>query len=353
MVQPIRFCHAADGVRIAWTLDGHGAPVVRGAFYLNHLELDWDCAVWQPLLQELTRDRALLRHDLRGFGLSDRDPPEVSLDAWVGDLEAVVDAAGLDRFPLVAMCHGGPIAIEYAARHPERVTRLVLLGAYARGLMKRGPTPAQIEEAKLQAQMVEHGWGRHNEAFRQVWPLLFQPDSTLERLRSLADLQCSSAPAAGALRMLRAGAKIDVTEAARRVRCPTLVMHARGSLVTPFEEARVLAGLIPQAELIALPSRNHVPTDDEPAWATVVEALRAFLPAGRATGGAAFADLTPREAEVLERLAQGLDNMQIAAHLALSEKTVRNHVTRIFDKLAVENRPQAIVRARERGYGRG
>lgn len=351
-MSPIRFCTADDGVRIAFTVDGSGAPIVRGGFYMNHLELDGKCAVWAPLLAELTRGHALVRHDMRGFGLSDRDARDVSLAAWVRDLEAVVDSARLERFALFAMCHGGAAAVEYAARHPERVTHLVLYGAYARGFLKRHPTPAELDEARLQSALIEQGWGRQNDAFLQVWPTLFQPDSTLEKLRSLADLQCRSAPAANALAMLRASAKIDVTDAAQRITCPTLVMHSRRSLITPFEEARLLAALIPGATLVGFDSRNHVLADDEPAWTEFVHTLRAFLPAGAAPGPP-FAALTAREADVLEHLARGLDNAQIAAQLALSEKTVRNHITRIFDKLAVENRPQAIVRARERGYGRG
>lgn len=351
MAHQFRFSSASDGTRIAFTIDGAGPPIVRGGFYMNHLELDWQCGVWAPLLAELTRSHSLLRHDMRGFGLSDREVQVISLEAWVGDLEAVVDEAGLDRFPLVCMCHGSPIAIEYATRHPDRVSHLVLYGGYARGIMRRNPTPEQIEEARVQAKMVEMGWGRQNEAFRQVWPTLLQPDSTLERLRSLADLQSRAADAATALRLLRVASKIDVTESARRIACPTLILHARGDLATPFEEGRLLASLIPGARLVPLASRNHVLTAEEPAWQDFVRELRAFLPRGRSTRNA-FADLTARESEILERLAQGLDNAQIAAHLAMAEKTVRNHITRIFDKLGVENRPQAIVLARENGYGK-
>lgn len=333
-------------------MDGTGPPVVRAAFYMNHLERDWSCDIWRPLLEELSAGRSLLRHDLRGFGLSDHDPETVSLAKWVGDLEAVVDAQGLSRFALFAMCHGGPIAIEYAVRHPERVTHLVLYGSYARGLMARQPTHEQLEEARIQAKMVQLGWGRDNEAFRQVWPTLFQPDSTLERMRSLADLQSDSAPAETALKLLRTTARIDVTESAKRVACPTLILHSRQNLAAPFEEGRLLATLIPGAQLVPLDSRNHVLTEYEPAWADFTRALRGFLPRRVfGAGGGALDDLTPREREVLERIAQGLDNAQIAAHLDLSEKTVRNHITRIFDKLLVENRSQAIVLAREHGYG--
>jgi pimeloyl-ACP methyl ester carboxylesterase/DNA-binding CsgD family transcriptional regulator len=350
----IRFCSSADGTRIAYTSDGSGPPFVRAAFYLNHLELDWQCAVWKPYLYELSRVRTLYRHDMRGFGLSDAECTEQSLDLWVSDLEAVVDAAGLERFPLFGMCHGGAIAIEYAVRHPERVSQLVLFGAYARGSARRAKTPAEFERRELLVKMVELGWGQDNEAFQQVWPTLLQPSSTLERLRSLAELQRKSCPSANAVRLMRATGDIDVAESARRVKCPTLIFHPREDRAAPFEEGRLLAGLIPDARLVPLDSANHALVDDEPAWDEFVKELRAFLPASASRWNAiegAVGKLTVRECDVLERIAQGLDNAQIAAHLDLSEKTVRNHITSIFDKLGVENRGQAIVRAREAGIG--
>lgn len=353
MGQPIRFCASADGVRIAYTWDGAGPPLVRTAFYLNHLELDWRCPVWKPYLEELSSHHRLLRHDMRGFGLSDTEYPEQSMEAWVADLEAVVDAAGLERFPLVGMCHGGAIAVEYAARHPERVSHMVLYGAYARGRAKRALTTQDAEKCEMLIRLAEMGWGAENEAFRQVWPAIFQPSSTLERQRALAELQHKSSTAANVGKLLRATAQLDVRDAAPQVKCPTLVLHSVHNRAAPFEEGRLLAALIPGARLVALESDNHVLTEVEPAWAGFVEELRHFLPAEGAARGrvTALHGLTARETDILERIAQGLDNAQIAAHLDMAEKTVRNHITRIFDKLGVENRPQAIVRAREAGLG--
>lgn len=347
MARSIRFCSAADGVKIAYATDGAGPPLVRAAFYLNHLEHDWQCGVWRPYLQVLSRRHTLLRHDLRGFGLSDRDPAAVSLDAWVSDLEAVVDHAGLRRFPIFAVCQGGPMAIEYAARHPERVSQLVLFGSFARGVLKRNPSAAELEELKVMRQLVELGWGRDNEAFQQVWSALLQPKSTLERLHSLAELQSRSSTSDMVVKLLRVVAKIDVSESARRVQCPTLVLHPRRSRAAPFEEGRLLASLIPNARLVSLDTENHVLTEEEPAWSVFLAELERFLPHGSAD----FPALSGREAEILERIAQGLDNAQIAAHLRLAEKTVKNHVTSIFAKLGVESRPQAIVKARSAGLG--
>jgi len=353
MAQQVRFCSSADGTRIAYTSDGSGPPLVRAAFYLNHLELDWQCPVWKPYLEEFSSRHSLSRHDMRGFGLSDREPAEMSLDAWVQDLEAVVDAAGLERFPLIGMCHGGGIAIEYAARHPERVSHLVLFGAFARGALRRVMTPEQREAREILVKLAELGWGTDNAAFRQVWPALMQPTGSPERLRSLADLQQRSSTGAVAARLLRAAGELDVTGSAPKVQCPTLVLHPKDDRAAPFEEGRLIAALIPGAKLVPLDSANHVLTEDEPAWGEFLAELRAFLPSsvGARARPSELKALTGREMEILERIAQGLDNAQIAAHLEMAEKTVRNHITHIFDKLAVENRGQAIVRARESGLG--
>lgn len=347
MATAVRFCSADDGAKIAYARDGAGPPLVRAAFYLNHLEYDWDCPVWRPYLQALTRRHTLVRHDLRGFGLSDRDPGAMSLDAWVSDLKAVVDHAGLERFPIFAVCQGGPMAIEFAARFPERVSQLVLFGSFARGVLKRNPSAAEMEELKVMRTLVELGWGRDNEAFQQVWSALFQPRSTAERLRSLAQLQSRSAGSDMVVKLLRAIASLDVTESARRVACPTLVLHPKRSRAAPFEEGRLLASLIPNARLVSLDSENHVLTEEEPAWPVFAGELERFL----AQGPTEFPQITAREREVLERLAEGLDNAQIAAHLGMSEKTVKNHITSLFAKLGVENRPQAIVKARSAGLG--
>ena len=351
MGQPIQFCTSFDGVRIAYATDGSGPPLARTTFYLNHLELDWQCQVWKPYLEELTERHTLLRHDMRGFGLSCHDLPPQSLDAWVRDFETVVDAARLERFPIIGMCHGAAIAVEYAARHPERVTHLVVLGGYVRGALRRARNPQEYAARELMLKTVELGWGEDNEAFNQVWPTLLQPSSTLERLRALAEVQRQSS-SRNAVELLRAAGNLDISESAPKVKCPTLVFHTKQNRAAPFEEGRLLASLIPDAKLVPLEGANHVLTELEPAWGEFVRELRAFLPSRRTSAvGAGIPGLTTRESEILERMAQGLDNAQIAAHLGMSEKTVRNHITRIFDKLGVENRGQAIVRAREAGFG--
>lgn len=353
--QSIRLCTTTDGVRIAYATTGQGPPLVRAAHFLTHLDFDQQSPVWRPWLDELGASHTLLRYDGRGCGLSDRVVDGLSLDAWVADLEAVVDAAGLERFALLGCSQGCAVAVAYAARHPERVSALVILGGYLRGLMHRNPTEQQRREGRLLLDLIEVGWGQDNEAFRQVFTSLFIPGGTPEQTRWFNELERLSCSPEHAARTLAAFGQIDASTLAEQVRCPTLVLHARGDLRVPLEEGRHVAGLIAGAQFVPLDSRNHVLLQQEPAFAQCFGAVRQFLQA-HAPGGPprqAFAQLTPREHELLELLARGLDNLQIAAHLGLTEKTVRNKVSAVFDKLEVASRAQAIVRAREAGYGTG
>jgi len=354
--QDIRFCTSRDGVSIAYAVSGRGPPILKAANWLSHLEFDWKTTFWRPWLDALSSHNALVRYDQRGCGLSDRAPADLSLDAWVSDLEAVADAAGLGRFALLGMSQGGAIALEYATRHPERVSHLVLYGAYTRGRLKREATPRDVAEFETQVKMVEVGWGSHDPAYRTVFGQQFFPEGTLEQFREFAELSRISSSAEMAVRLLRAFADIDVRESAARVRCPTLVMHSRNDLRVAFEEGRLLAKLIPGARFVPLESRNHVLNEREPAWPHFVGAVRQFLsePAAGVDGASPpdFSTLTAREREVLELVALGLDNASIAERVYLSEKTVRNHVSSILEKLGVGSRALAIVRAREAGFAR-
>jgi len=346
--QQIRFCRSYDGTRIAFAVTGKGAPgiapLVRAPHWLTHLEYEWQSPIWRPWLTALSGGRSLVRMDERGCGLADRGVDNISFEAFVRDLEAVVDAAGLQRFALFGHSQGGAIAMDFALRHPERVTHLVLLGAYARGRFKR--SPESRSEAEAQLKLVEFGWGSDDPSYRQFFANQFMPGATLEQLRMMAELQRISSSASDAARILGAYYDIDVSQSVPRISCPTLVLHARGDLRVPFEEGRALAAMIPNARFVPLDSDNHILLEDEPAFARVFEELREFL-----GSPPSFTGLTGREAQILEHIAQGLDNAQIAARLALSEKTVRNHITSIFDKIGVESRAQAIVKAREQGLG--
>jgi pimeloyl-ACP methyl ester carboxylesterase/DNA-binding CsgD family transcriptional regulator len=350
--EPIRFCASSDGTRIAYAVTGSGPPLVKSANWLTHIEFDANSPVWRHWIDEISRDHSLVRYDERGCGLSDWEAADLSFDSWVADLEAVVDAAGLDRFPLLGVSQGGAVAVAYAVRHPERVTHLVLYGAYARGIAVRAKSAAEIEENEMAIKLAERGWDRDNPAFRQTFATLIQPEGSPEQHRSITDMMRLSTSAQNAGRLLREFAGIDVRAIAPRVNCPTLVLHARNDSRVQFEEGLFFASLIPGARFVPLESRNHILLENEPAWQQFVSEIRDFLPAPVPVGsGGAFAALSAREREVLGLVAQGLDNHQIAARLFLSEKTVRNHVTSIFSKLEVQSRAQAIVRARDAGLG--
>jgi pimeloyl-ACP methyl ester carboxylesterase/DNA-binding CsgD family transcriptional regulator len=354
--QEIRFCTSHDGVGIAYASVGRGPPLVKAANWLSHLEFDWESPVWRHWLAELSRHRTLFRYDERGCGLSDRNAQDLSLDAWVADLEAVVDAAGLERFPLIGISQGGATAISYAVRHPERVTHLVLYGCFARGRALRASTQAERDEVELMTRMIELGWGKEDAAFRQFFSMQFMPEGSPEQHLWFNDLARISTSPEVAARLVRAFGVVDVRELCRNVSCPTLVMHADRDVRVPFDEGRQIAALIPGARFAPLQSCNHILLADEPAWARFVEEVRAFLPEGAQPTAAgalpgALGELTQREREILELIAHGLDNHQIAGRLFLSEKTVKNHITSIFGKLDVQTRSQAIVRARDAGFG--
>jgi pimeloyl-ACP methyl ester carboxylesterase len=272
--QQIRFCTASDGVRIAYATTGKGPSIVRAAHWLTHIEFDWSSPVWQHWLAELSLDRTLVRYDGRGCGLSDWDAADLSFEAWVGDLEAVADAARLTRFALLGISRGGAIAIAYAARHPERASHLVLYGAFA-----RGKSQVDIDEHEMAIRLAEMGWDRENPAVRQMFATLLQPDGTPEQHRSFTDMMRLATSARNAGRLLRESAALDVSSLAPKVACPTLVLHARNDARVPFEEGRLTASLIPGAQFVPLEGRNHILVESEPAWEQLVAELRAFLPA--------------------------------------------------------------------------
>jgi pimeloyl-ACP methyl ester carboxylesterase/DNA-binding CsgD family transcriptional regulator len=351
--QHIRFCTSPDGVRIAFATSGAGPPLVKAANWLTHIEFDWKSPVWRHWIAELSRNRTYIRYDERGCGLSDWDVADLTFESWVGDLEAVVDAAGLEKFALLGVSQGGPVAIAFAARHPERVTHLVLYGTFARGRFLWA-TPPEIEAEEMLIRLAELGWDGETPAFLDTFATMFFPDGTHEQRRSFTEMMRLSTSPGNAVRLLREWSKLDVRALAPQVRCPTLVLHPRGDARIPFEEGRLVAGLIPGARFVPLDSRNHILPEGEPAWDRFVEEVRAFLPEAVEPGALPkpFSQLSAREKEILELIAKGLDNPQIAHDLFLSEKTVRNHITSIFAKLDVPNRAKAIVRAREAGFGR-
>ena len=355
MKQRVGFCTSSDGVRIALAQSGQGPPLVRVANWFTHLDFDRQSAVWQHWFDFLSHGHSLIRYDPRGSGLSDRNVDDFSLDRWIEDLDAVVQCAGLTRFPLVGLCQGGAVAAAYAARHPERISRLVLYDSYPFGAYADGVPDRLAQEARALSQMIEVGWGKKTGAFREVFANLLMPQAGKDALRWIGEMQQRSASARNARLMWDAFNGFDIRDVVGDITAPTLVFHGRRDSMVPFEAGRQLAALIPNARFVALETNNHILLPEEDAWQTFCHELDEFLEpeanAGRA-GDTAIDALTPREAEVLDGVARGLGNQELADLLRISEKTVRNHVSTVFSKLDVESRAQAIVAARDAGLGR-
>lgn len=276
--QEVRYCVTADGVCVAYAVAGAGPPLVKAANWLTNLEEEWRSPIWGHWLDELARDHRLVRYDERGCGLSDWDVPDFGFEAWVDDLELVVEAAGVDTpFALLGISQGGAVAIAYAVRHPEQVARLVLVGAYARGRLVRAETPEAREEASFDLELARVAWRHADDSFRQVFASQFLPDGTREHWDAFNRLQRCTTSTENVVRFLDVFARIDVTELAPRVVCPTLVVHCRDDMRVPRSQARELVGLIPGSRLVMLNSRNHILMADEPAWPAFLTELRAFL----------------------------------------------------------------------------
>jgi pimeloyl-ACP methyl ester carboxylesterase/DNA-binding CsgD family transcriptional regulator len=350
--QELRFAHAPTGARLAWASTGRGPVLIRAAHWMTHVEHDLRSAVWRPWLERLSAGLRVVRYDGRGFGLSEADDQPLGVDGAREDLEAVADACRAGRFALLGMSAGASAAIAYAVRHPERVSRPVLCGGYARGTLLRdtGPEAAAFFEAAVR--LIETGWGQRNPAVRQMFTTRMLPEATPEQARALNEQQRLSCSSRHAAEMMRAAGRIDVRALLAQVRCPTLVLHAEGDPTVPVEEGRLLAAGIPDARFESLPTSNHIPMSHEPAFERFCVAVTEFVAgAPVAEADPVLATLNARERALLALLARGLDNHQIAAQLERSEKTVRNALSALYAKLAVEGRAQAIVRARDSGIG--
>ncbi len=273
--QHVRLCHAPDGTRLAFGSSGQGAPLLRVGHWLTHLEHDWHSPIWRPFLEELGRTFCVVRYDQRGTGLSDHEVADLSLEAFVADLETVAAAAEPDRFALYATSQAVPVAVEYAARHPDRLTGLILHGGYAKGRLLRSEAERRQGEAYLT--LMEQGWGAAGSQFLQAFGSMFVPDGTPEQIRSLVELQRIATPAETAIRLRRAFDGFDVTERLAEVGTPTLVIHARDDAIHPLDQSREIAARIPEAELLVLESRNHVMLAHDPAWAVFFTAVRDFV----------------------------------------------------------------------------
>jgi pimeloyl-ACP methyl ester carboxylesterase/DNA-binding CsgD family transcriptional regulator len=349
--QRIRYLQTSDGIKLAWAEAGAGPPMVKAANWLSHLEYEWESPVWRHWMRFFSNHFRFVRFDERGCGMTDWNVSDLSFERRLADLEAVVDAAApSEPFTLLGISQGAAVCVAYAVRHPEQVSRLIVYGGYAQGWSRRGDA-GHAREYDAIVDLIRAGWGRDNPAFRSVFTSRFIPHGTDEQLAWFNDLCRKTANAANAAEVLDSRSHIDVMDLLPRVTAPTLVLHAREDAVTPISQGHLIAATIPGAEFVELDSQNHILLEHEPAWTRFTEAVLAFTGAGSAHEDPAFGALSAREREILGLMSEGLGNAAIGERLSISEKTVRNHVSKVFDKLGVWSRAQAIVFARDRRFG--
>jgi pimeloyl-ACP methyl ester carboxylesterase/DNA-binding CsgD family transcriptional regulator len=352
--QSIRYLTTRDGVRLAWASLGQGPPLVKAANWLTHLQYDLESPIWRHWIDFLAGHFHFVRFDERGCGMTQWEVPELSLDRWVEDLEAVVDAAGITQpAAFLGISQGAATCIAYAIRHPERVSHLILYGGYATGWAKRGDEQG-LRRFRAIVELIQLGWGTDNISFRQIFTSRFVPGASTYQLEWFNELCRRTTTPEVAAKLMLARSNIDVRPLLSQLRVPTLVIHAVDDEVTPMNASRELAAEIPNAQFVQLESRNHVLLEDEPAWAQFKDIVLEFT--GHRTqeitrpATTKLDALTGRERDVLDGIVAGRSNVEIATSLHLSDKTVRNIVSRIFEKLEVKSRTQAIVCARDQGF---
>jgi pimeloyl-ACP methyl ester carboxylesterase/DNA-binding CsgD family transcriptional regulator len=340
--------------RQAYALSGEGPPLVRAGTWLTHVHHDWESPIWAHWLRFMSERHTLVRYDPRGCGLSQTDVGEITLEDWVADLEAVVDRLELESFPLFGMSQGAAVAAEYAIRHPERVSHLTLYAPLVTG-WRRTLTGPYSQAWRSMQDLVLAGWGEENMAFPAMFAHLFLPESTPEMRQCYAELQRKSASKEVASRFMSLLGDLSVFKRLKLIRVPTLVIQiAREQVIDPRTAAGV-ASEIAGSEFVSIDSRNHILLEDEPGWQEFKSVFTRHVPGATApprrdaAARERIAQLSQREQRILGEIAKGLNNREIASGLFISEKTVRNHITSIFDKLGVSSRAQAIVMAKEAG----
>lgn len=274
--QDIRFCSSRDGVQIAYAVCGQGPPLVRAAHWMSHLEYDWESPVWRHWIDALSEMATLIRYDQRGNGLSDRKVADFAFEAMVDDLESVVDAAQLDRFTLLGVSQSCAVSAAYAARHPERLTGLILYGGFVKGWRKRGDRH-EITTHEAMTTLIREGWGKNNPAFRQLFTMMFIPGANQEQIVWFNELQRIAVSANDASRLHEAFGETDVSAVLSGIAIPTLVLHARHDGVVPFHSGREFATGIRGARFVDLNSANHVLLADEPAFFKFCREMTRFI----------------------------------------------------------------------------
>lgn len=332
--QDIRFCTASDGVRIAYSVAGGGPPLVRSTDWFTHLEFDWQSPVWGHLFNALAAKYTLIRYDMRGTGLSDREIENISFEHWVEDLGAVVDALGLQDFALLSQ---GPTAIEYAVRHPERVSALVLYASFAHLIVSES-----TQRTLLSA--MRPGWSRDNPAYRQLFTSLFLPEADVLHTQWLNEFQRVSASPEMAATIFEELCRIDVRDSLSALRIPAIIIHRRGDSAVYFDSGRELAAHIPGARFVPLEGKNHCILEQEPEFKILLEVIEQFV-SEVAAKCPRPEGLTPREVDVLRLIAGGRTNREIAAELVLSPRTVGRHITNLYAKIGARGKADATAYA--------
>lgn len=326
-------------------MHGRGPALLVSTCWLSHLQFDWQSPVWRHFLTDLGEFATVIRYDERGHGMSDWDVTDHGLEARLGDLEAVADAAGFPSFALMGMAQGGPVSVAYAARHPERVTRLLFYGSFSNATRLMTQEDRHVDDAF--EPLIRAGWGRPDSTFRRVFTSLMIPGATEEQMTWLDELQRMATSASTAVIARQQRRETDVDALLGQLRVPTLVLHSTGDQMNKFEFGRELASGIPDARLVALPSNNHIVLADEPAWAVFVDEVRRFLEpdASVAPDDPVRELLTDRELQVLQLVAQGKDNEVVASALHLSVRTVERHLQNVYAKLGLRGHSARIAAA--------
>jgi pimeloyl-ACP methyl ester carboxylesterase/DNA-binding CsgD family transcriptional regulator len=339
--QQVRFTRSRDGTRLAYAVHGSGPPLIVVSCWLSHLQHDWHSPVWRHFLEDLGQLSTLIRYDERGFGMSDWKVTDFSIDARVADLEAVVADLGYEQFAILGMSNGSGVAMAYAARHPERVTRLILNGTVC-GERPTFDDDTWAEELTYRS-LISVGWAREDPVFRRVFTSNYIPDATEEQMRWFDDLQRMCGPAENVLASRIQRHSEDISAELPRISAPTLILQAVNDRSTTFENAGMVAALIPDSRVVALESRNHILLADEPAWTRFIREVEGFLEPDRRLVPEPEAEsrastLSARELDVLRAAARGLENGAIAAELGLSARTIERHLSNAYGKLGLSGR---------------
>jgi len=276
--QRIKFCTAADGVQLAHMSVGQGTPVVKAGSWMSNLAKDWDTPTWSPIYQALEERHQFIRYDQRGCGLSDRQPGAFNYEDWVTDLETVVDANNLDRFVLFGMSQGAAIAVDYAARHPERVSHLVLLGSFPLGWRHDALGAAySARESRAMIEMGMVGWEKDDPAILRLLSVLFMPTADVSELLWFTNYLRETTTKEAARRSLYLIGDVDITDQLAKVRAPTLVAHSLGDKTIPVSASRDIVTAIPNAEFFGLESQNHILLGREPATPAFIDMFFDFI----------------------------------------------------------------------------